>query len=392
MSDDGRLAQTLTLKDLMLFGTSSILGSGGFNLIGKAVRAGGGHWPALLGGVAALFGGASWAYSRALAVEGTNTAETDIIGRMFGSAAAGAAGAGILTFNIFSIAVVLVFVSQLIYPGASWTAQAGLSTIFLAIMTWFSLAGIDINKEVINWTTWALVVVLFAAMGLGGWGAISQGLTLGAAPTATAAGRSIMYFFFILAGFDALMKFTREAVDAQRDLPIAFFGANALSALAVLGVAAALSIWVPGLTEQQECNAVGHLFARFGGPNMVGSIRVAMILFMLVTTFVVFLSTTRYLYGVGESQKEMFHWLTETNEVKAPWKAVAVVAVIGFLGLLLNNTDVLVKISNVGLIVILGLVAAAVCAHDWIAGAPLSAAISGLTVGGLGGVLRAVFL
>ena len=385
------LEKSLTLRDLMLFGTSSILGSGGFNLIGKAVRAGGGHWPALLGGVAALFGGASWTYSRALAVEGTNTSETDIIGREFGQVAATVAGGGILVFNIFSIAVVLVFVSQLIFPEAGWTTQAGLSTVFLAIMTWFSLAGIDTNKEVINWTTWALLVVLFAAMGLGGWGAVTRGLTLGAAPAVASAGKSIMYFFFILAGFDALMKFTRESVDAERDLPVAFFGSNALSALAVLGVATALSVWVPGLSDQQECNAVGHLFARFGGPNMIGSIKIAMIVFMLVTSFVVFLSTTRYLYGVGE-QHIGLEWLTATNEARAPWRSIAVVAVVGFLGLLLNNTDVLVKISNVGLIGILSLVAAAVCVHDFGAGDILSSLVSGLTVGGLGGVLRAVFL
>lgn len=390
-TDDGKLDRTLTLQDLTLFGISSALGSGGFNLIGKAVRAGGSLWPALLGGTAALFMGAAWVYSRALHIEGTNTSETDVIERMFGLPVAGVAGGGLLLFHIFAIAVSLVFVAQLVMPAAGWFGQVGLATVFLGIMTWFSLASIEVNKEIINWTTWALLVVLFAAAGLGGLGGATRGLPDVAAPSASQAAQSLLYFVFIFAGAEALVKFTQESVDPQRDLPRAFFTANGMSALLALGVAAAIAIWVPGLTADQECNALGHLFARFAGANLIGSMKVAMSIFVLVTTFIMFLATSRYLYGIGE-KSEILRWLTATNEAKAPWKAVAAMAVICFLGLLINNTDTLVKISDIGLIIILGLVAAAVTTYDWSQGHTLWAAIAGFTTAGLGGVLRTVFL
>lgn len=391
MGHDETLKPTLALTDHMLFGLSSILGSGGFNLVGKAVGAGGSAWPELLAAVTAIFGGASWSYTRALQIEGTSTAETDIIGRMFGSAASGVTGGGILTFNIFSIAVILVFIAGILFPSAGWTIQVGFATLLLGIMTGFSLQGMDVNKEIINWTTWALVVVLFTALGLGGWGAVTGRGVGGGPPTVANAAKSLMYFFFILAGFDALMKFTQESVDPQRDLPIAFFGANALSAVLVFGVALAISAWAPGLSAEQENNAVGHMFAHFLGSNAIGSMKVAMIVFMLITTFVVFLSTTRYLHGVGKQHEEL-RWLSVVNEAQAPWRAVAAVAIICFLGLLIDRTDVLVKISNVGLVVVLGLVAAAVAVYDWQQGHRVSAAVNGATVAGLGGILRAAFL
>lgn len=391
MPEDGRLKKTLTLWDLVLFGVSSALGSGGFNLIGKAVRTGGGLWPVLLGGVAALFMGVSWVYSRALRIEGTNTSETDIIERIFGLSVASAAGCGVLLFHVFAIAVSLVFVAHLIMPAASWVGQVGLATVFLAIMTWFSLSSISVNKEIINWTSWALLVVLFAAAGLGGVGAVSQRLPPSGAPTTSSAAQSLLYFVFIFAGAEVLMKFTEESIDPQHDLPLAFFASNGLSVLLALGLATAIAIWVPGLTVSQECNALGHLFARFGGANLVGSMKVAMSVFVLITTFIMFLATTRYLYGLGE-KSDTLRWLTDTNSSAAPWKAVASLAVVCFLGLLINNTDTLVKISDVGLVSIVGLVAAAVCVYDYGAGDPISSAISGLTAGGLGGVLRAVFL
>jgi amino acid transporter len=390
MSEDGKLDRTLTLQDLTLFGISSALGSGGITLIGKALRAGGSWWPPILGGVSILFMGISWVYSRVSLIEGSNTAETDIIARMFGDRAASLAGGGLLLFHVAAIAVSLVFVSQTIIPSANPYSQIGLSTLFLACMTWFSLSSIEFSKEIIMWTSWALLVILFAAAGLGGAGLV-HGLPHKAAPSAAAAIQSLMYFVFIFAGAEVLAKFSRESNNPSRDIPIAFFTTNAVSAIAVLGIAVAVAIWVPGLTVEQEGNAIGHLFARFVGTGGIVSTNMLMNLFVLITTFIMFLATSRYLHGVGEDN-ESFRWLTDTNAAGAPWKAAAVLTVACFLSILINNTDVLVKISDSGLLIILGLVSAAAALHDWAIGESLSGAISTLTAVSLGGVLGAAFM
>jgi hypothetical protein len=383
------LKQTLTITDHMLFGLSSVLGSGGINMIGSAAQAGGALWPILLGAVSALFLGCAWAYTRALQIEGTNTSETDLIARMFGGAVAGAANLGVLVFNICSIAVLLVFVAQLIFPTGGWFPQVGLATLLLAVMTGASLTGMEANKEIINWTTWGLIVILFGALGLGGWGALTRAPVALPLPSAGGAAKSAMYFFFVLAGFETLMKFVRESVAPQRDLPVAFFGTIVGATLLTAGIAWTLSLWVPNLSAVQECNALGHLFAKVGGPNMIGSMKVAMIVFMLVTTFVFFLATTRHLYGVGEQHAEL-RWLTDVNGAAAPWRAIAVTALTAFLGLLVDNTDALVRISNLGMLTLLGLVSAAVGVHDAVD--PMSVAVSGATCTGLGCMMGAAFL
>lgn len=388
MIEDGKLDRTLTLQDLIIFGVSSALGSGGFNLIGKAVRLGGNMWPMLLGGVATLFMGVSWVYSRTIQIEGTNTAETDIVDHVFGSMMATVASGGLLTFHIFAIAVSLVFVSHLIIPTAAWASQVGLALIFLCVMTWFSLSSIEISKELIIWTTWALLVILFAAAGLGGGGGLTYGLPR--APLPVSIIQSIMYFVFIFAGAEVLVKFARESFHPRQDIPIALFASNSITAILTLGVAAAIAIWAPGLTADQDCNALGHVFARFAGDNMRGSMKIAMGVFVLVTTFIMFLATTRYLYGLGE-KSETFRWLTDTNAADAPWKAVAMLTVLCFLGLLINNTDTLVKISDSGMLIILGLVSAATAIHDWWNGRQISATVSGLTTTILGSLLGASF-
>ena len=387
------LKKSLDLKDLTLFGLSSILGSGGFNLIGKAVRAGSAAWPALFGTVATLLLGGAWSYTRAHQIAGTNTSETDVIHSVFGSLGENAAAIGIMLSSIVSIAVILVFVTELIFPSAHWGFQVFFSTVLLAAMAGFSLVGIDINKTAVNGFTWLLVVVLAAAMGLGGWGAL-KGLSPVddmSLPTPRAATTSLMYFFFIMAGFDALMKFAQEAKAPESDMPTAFFGTNIIADVLVLGVSAALAMWVPGLTEKQEMNALGHLFARFMGPSAVGIMRLLMIIFMLVTTFVVFLATSRYLFSFGE-KREGLKWLTELNASQVPWAAVAIVFVIGFIGLVINHIDVLVRVANGGFIVTLGLVAAAVSAIDFGDGPLWSAAVNALTAAGFGGLLTITVL
>ena len=392
MSDDGKLKRSLDLKDLILFGISSILGSGGFNLIGKAVRAGGSDWPAFFSVVAALMMGAAWSYTRAHQESQTNTSESDVIQRVFGTTGERVAAGAILINGIISISVILVFVTELIFPSAGWIAQVMFSTLLLGSMAVFSLYGIDLNKTTVTGFTWILVVVLTAAAGLGGWGALKgMAITDGHTPSRHEAISSLMYFFFILAGFDALTKFTDESRDPEHEVPRAYFGSNAISIVLVFGVAAALFMWVPGLTEKQEANAIGHLFARFLGPSAVGIMRLLMIVFMLVTTFVVFLSSTRYLYGLSESQ-EALSWLRSLNAAQAPWLAVAVVFAIGFIGLVINHIDVLVRLANGGFIVVMGLVAAAMAVIDWNAGSVVSTAINAITAAGFGGLLTATVL
>lgn len=386
------LKKSLDLKDLILFGFSSILGSGGFNLIGQAVRAGGSQWPLLFGIATVLLLGTAWSYTRAYRLEGTNTSESDVIRDVFGFSGEWVGIGGILLNNIISISVVLTFIAELLFPNAGWGGHVLFSTAILGGMAGFSLLGIDVNKEVIGWATWMLLVVLTGAMGLGGWSALKGRPVADGVGAPRSLSQSLMYFFFILEGADSLMKFVEESVDAPTDIPRAITSSTIVSAVLVFGIAIALG-WVPGLTDKQEHNALGYLFAHFVGPNAIGAMSALMIFFMLVTTFVEFLAMSRYMYSLGKDRDGGgLKWLTRLNAAQVPWAAVAVVFAISFVGILINNVGTLVRIANVGLIAVMGLVATAVATIDWSSGSVVSAVVNALTAAGYGGLMTAAVL
>jgi hypothetical protein len=199
--------------------------------------------------------------------------------------------------------------------------------------------------------------------------------------------------YFILAGFDSIMKFTEEAKDAA-DIPRAFFTANIISFILVAGVALAIQVWLftgtvftgPGLSAGNESNALGHLFSVFAGPWILEPTKYLMTAFMLATTFIVFLSQTRYLFGLGEKFPALSA-LKEVNSASVPYITVALVAGIAGLAILINHTETLVRLSDVGIIGLLGLVAAAASVTDWQSGALVSSLVNGVTATGFAGLL-----
>ena len=377
------LNRSLTLMDLTLFGVASILGSGGFNLIGTSVREGGALWPLALGISFALLMGSAFTYARAYERFRQNTAETDMVRSVFGSSLENAGIASILVYNIANIAVILVVCTKLLMPSSS----VAVTLLMLAGMAGVSLLGIDVNKEIVNVVTGGLLLIFCAASLIGGAGVLTQSSQ--SLPTPSRAGflNSVWMFVFVLIGFDALVKFAEEAKN-ESDIPTSFYLSNVISAILTAGAALAISVWLPGLTEAQSNVAIPLLFAKFLGPWIVGPMEMAISAFMLITTFVVFLATTRYLYGLGEKSEA----LASVNTAKAPWVAIATVFGAGSALVLLNNTGLLVKITDIGFAVIASLVAGAIAVADWRDGKIAEACVSGATASGFLGLIASAFL
>jgi APA family basic amino acid/polyamine antiporter len=376
------LDRALTLTDLTLFGVASIVGSGGFNLVGKAVRAGGSWWPVAFLISAVLLMGAAYAYTEAFSTSGKNTAESDIVASVFGPVGESASIFAILVFNIVSISTILVFCAQLLIPGHSWIAQVGTALAALGGMAGFSLAGIELNKVTINAIAYVMVAVLAGTACLGFYGLSMPPAPL---PTGTSFTTSLLLIFFILAGFDNNMKFAEEAVDPA-DIPRSFFTSNVISVVLVAGVALAIQYWLPTLTAGNESNALGHLLSVFAGSWALEPTKYLMIAFMITTTFIIFLSQTRYLFGLGQKFSGL-SLLKEVNSASVPYNTVALVTVLAGLAILINHTETLVKISDVGVIGLLGLVATAAAVTDFGAGSFFSSLVNGATATGFAGLL-----
>lgn len=383
------LKRTLTLTDLTLFGVASIIGSGGFNFIGRGVSSGGSWWPAAVSIAAVLLMGAAYAYDRAFQHFPKNTAESDILRSVFGPWAEGAGAAAILVFNLASIVVIIVFCSKLLWPTGSWYTQVATTLGLLTAIAGASLAGIELDKLVIGGTSWILIATMVIASAFALAGLATQELTL-PAPTQGGFLHSIFIFFYILAGFDSNMKFTEEAKEEQ-DIPRSFYLSNLASFLLTIGVAVALSYWTPGLPDSKQDNAIGWLFAAFTGPWIVKPFKWFMLILLLLATFVTFLATTRYLYGLGD-KAEWLAPLKEVNGVSAPWISILSVFGIGSIVSLLNNIELLVMIADLGFSVIATLVATSVAVADWRDGALVSAAVNSATGLGFLGLLGSAFL
>jgi len=365
------LNRSLTLTDLTLFGVASIMGSGGFNLIGSGIRNGGSWWPLALAMSSTLLMGSAWTYSSAYARFKSNTSESDMIRSVLGVGAEEAGAIAILIYNIVSMIVIMVICSQLILPNGSWLSQTALTVGLLATMTGLALLGIDVNKSIIGTSTWGLIGVLLIACGFSMW---TGPVTLPTTIPAKSFVRSLWMFFFVLIGFDALMKFAQEA-NEPTDIPTSFYLSNAISIGLTCGVAAAVASWVR-LTPGTEDMALESLFAVFMGSWTRGPFTALVIAFMLLTTFVVFLATSRYLFGLGEKGGVLAPFAGITDE-KVPWVAILSIFGIGAGVAAINHVNTLVMISDFGFSIIGGLVAAAACVADWRDGLVGSALIDG---------------
>ena len=391
------LAKSLTLTDLTLFGVASIMGSGGFNLIGEALREGQTRWPLALGAAAAIMMATAYSYASAYRRMKTNTSETDIIREQFGPVAEWASTGAILTFNVVSISTVLVMCAHLILPGTSWLIQVSAALATLGGISAFSLAGINVNKYLVNGASAGIVAVLGAAAALGAYGLASLRSPLPIMSSATPAPdflNSLLLFFFILAGFESLMKFSQETKTPATDIPASFFLSNSVADILTAGVAAAVAIWLPStFTRNRDCaNEIGYMFASFaGGQRLADTFCYLAVAFMVVTVFVVFLGTTRYLYGLAE-QKPCLAGLTHLNKARAPYAAIGAIAAIAAAAILINHAPTLVKISNLGVFVMLAAVAAAVAKADWDAGSFFPALFNGGTATAVTALLGASVL
>ena len=367
----GSLEKSLVFTDLISFGIASIMGSGGFNLIGEAIAAAGPWTAGAIALVSALFQGASKVYEEAFNAFKSNTSESDVVRQELGTGAEFVSMIGILFFNVFSVSTILVFAAKTIFPKGLWAGQISVALGLLGLMSGFALKGIDMNKYVISLFSTIITLLLLAASAIG--------LIEGFGPTGTDAStwpsalsgtpdfkQSVLYIYFILAGFDVLMKFTQEAIDPEKDIPRSFYVSNAMSTLLTTGVAYAFihALTLKRYSSVPKDNVLGVIFDSFFGPP-AGSIAHSLSIgLMIVTAFVTLLGTSRYLYSLAKESKTFpegwKNWLDDLNEEKVPVNTVLITLGLAATGILLNHTSSLVRLSDFFLTLVMFLVSVAV--------------------------------
>lgn len=355
--DATKLQKTLTLQDLIFFGIASIIGSGGFNLIGEAIVKGGDKWPLALGISSAILMGSARTYEEAFNEFKTNTAESDFVKKMFGSNSSIATSAAIMLWNILSIGTILVICSHMLFPEGTWIGQITFALILLGLMGYFSLKGMDMNKETINTFSAVLILLLTGVSFLGLVGVGKNGIPAIPNITGSSLPASILFFYFILAGFDALIKFTEETKNAK-DIPRSFYLSNLIAIAIVLGMCLAFVSTVDMRNSKNYENGVGAILQKFLGGNTRTIVMYFSVIYMIVTTFVTFLATTRYLFSLSGEYK-VLESMRVLNDVKVPINAVFFTVASAAVCILINHVEYLIRAADLGLSVMLLFVAAA---------------------------------
>ena len=357
MTEEPSLKKTLSLYDLVFFGIASILGSGGFNLVGEAVMKGGDAWPAALAIASAVFMGSAKTYEEAFNAFKTNTAESDFVNKIFGENASLITISAVMLWNILSISTILVVCSHMLFPEGTWIGQITFALMLLGLMGFFSLKGLDVNKETINAFSAVLVVVLGGVSFLGASGVVQKGIPSVPVIPEKSFVASLLFFYFILAGFDALIKFTEETKD-PKNVPRSFYISNLLSIALVLGICLAFVTTVDMRRLWKFDNGIGEILHKFLGGNTKMIVTYFAVLYMIITTFVTFLATTRYLFGLGDVYKGL-DFMKVVTEAKVPINAVLFTLSTAALGIIVNHKESLVRAADFGLSALLLMVAAA---------------------------------
>lgn len=347
---------------------------------------GGTLWPLTLGAASAVFMGSSYTYQKAFELFKTNTAESDIVKSQFGDVASGITSASILTFNILSISTILVFAAHMIYPDASWLGHVSFAILFLLGMAFFSLRGIEMNKETINLLSILLIIVFVGISGIGLGGVVTKGWL----PVSTSQNTvmSLLFFYFVLAGFDALIKFTEE-VKNKEDIPRSFYISNIISTLLTFGLSIAFVSWVHIKKSTNPTNIIGEILDVFLGGKSIEITKYASVIYMILASFIVFLASTRYLYGLGK-QHDFLKLFTDVNSLKAPTTSTYFTTAVAATGILVNHKEKLVKICDFALSSQLFMVSAAATKIGLAAGqVPI---IEGLTSASFLGLMAASFV
>ena len=105
-------------------------------------------------------------------------------------------------------------------------------------------------------------------------------------------------------------------------------------------------------------NGIGEILHKFLGGNTKTIVTYFAVLYMIITTFVTFLATTRYLFGLGDVYKGL-DFMKVVTEAKVPINAVAFTLATAAIGILVNHTEYLVRAADFGLSALLLMVAAA---------------------------------
>ncbi len=386
------LKRTLGLSDLLFFGITHILGSGAANLAGPTVMAARQYYPEVIAAVTGLLVGSSKTYAVAHEAYQTNDSESRIIADEIGGWAAAGTQVGVVAYSILSIAVGLLFITRIFCSGMSWAFQLMVAVQLAILLIVVGVLGIDFNKQVIDFIS-ALSVFILGAVGLIGLSMAIAGPAMQSVELPSSElhiGKAFLYVFFILAGFEVIIKFSEETVNPLKSIPAAMYGSNTVSALLLLGVCVAFVALVPlrgrgGIDGGSYHNVLADIVDAWFGKGTGVNMDIFVGLFILISAFIQYVGVSRYIYSAIKGKDgAVVEWWRGLNARSAPHRIMVGLGALLIGAIFINNIDKLVASADLFLIVLLGAVGWSAARRVWAEGKRVPWVESGTTLGLLG--------
>ena len=186
-----------------------------------------------------------------------------------------------------------------------------------------------------------------------------------------------------MAGHDALIKFSEET-NEPRDIDKSMYISIFISVLLVAGVCLAAIVCIHDFRTTNVNDIIADIFEKTLNHGSGKFITIAALIIMVGTTFLGFLSTIRYIYGIPDKIK-FLEFLKSGGDGHVSPISIILTAILCLIAVLVNQTTSLIEIADIGLIIVLLLVASSSFIEKYKDNN--ISIIDGLTSGGFLGVL-----
>ena len=251
------------------------------------------------------------------------------------------------------------------------------------MMTFAAFQQLDMNKEVINIFSLGIILILGSASLFGFSQLVSKPFIAPKFPEKINLYESLLYFFFILAGHDSLIKFAEETVN-EKDFNSSIYISLAIAVLLIGGLCLAAVTYIRDFRTINIDDIVAEIFEKIFNKGVGKFVSYFAILCMIISTFIGFLATIRYTYGLSD-KIPFLNFIKDGGDGSVSHISILIIGLLCIFAILINQTTSLVELSDVALIITLLLVSSASFYEKYKEGSiPVT---DGLTSGGLLGIL-----
>jgi APA family basic amino acid/polyamine antiporter len=181
-----------------------------------------------------------------------------------------------------------------------------ITTILLVVMTVWNLSGIQVSKKIIQ----SIIVILISLLSILFVGGFSKNpLTI---PKNTFPSKSSNFilasvlFIFLYDGYDSIIKMKEEAIN-QKDVPYAILLSIIISSCLYFICIYLGRKWMSFTEITKSITYIPSLFSKIFGNSYYSLILLIGLIIMLNSSFISYLATTRYLYGVAHDHYDLEH-------------------------------------------------------------------------------------